>query len=74
MARCPRCCVHGLPFSAEDQRRYGTVGWCGWCEDVATGYADLISRDEPQCRCPHGIGEDPYRAPRPAGEDVGDTP
>jgi hypothetical protein len=57
--RCPRCCVHGLPFAREDQRQFGTVGWCGWCQDIAEGYGDdcRISPGEPQWLCPHGIGE-----------------
>jgi hypothetical protein len=57
--RCPKCCRHGLPFSAEDQKLYGTSGWCGWCEDVRDGYDDGPYIDEPQWLCPHGIGEDP---------------
>lgn len=58
--RCPKCCTHGLPYSAEDQKTYGTSsGWCGWCGDVADGYADPIPDDEPQWLCPHGIGDHP---------------
>lgn len=55
--RCPDCCVHGLPFSAADQKRFGTSGWCGWCEDVLDGYDDGPFMDEPQWLCPHGIGD-----------------
>ena len=57
--RCRRCCEHGIPWSAEDMKKYGTPGWCGWCEDVAGGHADPIPADEPQWLCHHGVGEQP---------------
>jgi len=56
-SRCPKCCEHGLPYSAEDQRRFGASGWCGWCDDVASGDADPIPADKPQWLCPHGVGK-----------------
>jgi len=56
--RCPRCCTHGLPYSAEDMKKYGTSGWCGWCEDEEV-YGPMIPDDEPQWLCPHGVGEQP---------------
>lgn len=57
--RCPLCCRHGLPFSAADQKAFGTAGWCGWCDDAAGGYDDGPFAGEPQWLCPHGIGEQP---------------
>jgi len=49
--RCPLCCEHGQP--------YGTIGWCGWCEDRDGDYADPISPADPQWLCPHGVGRTP---------------
>ena len=49
--RCKLCCSHGVPLSR----------WCGWCEDIQTGYgADcIIPGSEPMWLCEHGIGVEP---------------
>lgn len=47
--RCPSCCDHGVPLTRN----------CGSCEDTEDGYLDVLSDDEPQWLCPHGVGVEP---------------